>query len=748
MKRCGSAYYRIILPLIIAILLTGCNKSNSKEVTENIYETVTNVYRTVDINLPEGLGYDYIFIAGDRIYVIGNSEKTGQVFISFDYNGENIEVKPIPKPAGVSGSYYVNAAGIMSDASYIIVTNRILYRLAADGSIMFNTDIADVTYGTEVFISEDGRIYLYNDRAITVYDSSLNALYTAGSDAEPYLSGFVCNSEGNIVIHCYRDARTYYRLNDEKQSLEPYDTIEIPVNIDEYPDIYFGGGYDTYFSDINGFYGCNSGEKEAKLLLDWANSDILRDNIEITAVLTEDCILAETQDSFSAEKKPVLLKRIPDSEVTPKIPVILALLGADEYDFLREAAALYNQTNHTYRIVFENYYANVQFAAEQAVEQFNKDILQGIIPDIVLVSDYLLKSIDNYTSKGFFTGINEYIDGNGSGGNLLGCVRSSIEKEGEIYHIPVFMQLKTLAAKSEMTGNSQSLTPEQLYGLADDMPDGASLFSDINREDILQTAMFDFVDFENKTCDFDSEGFIRLLNFTADISGYTDTEKGKLIENDYISPTLTGSLAGNSLYFLNLPINNINAFAIAKYCFGGESYALKGFPTESGNGSMIHYDYTLGITEQSQKKQGAWDFIEFLLSDKIQTSEKLVSGDLPVTISAIEKLMEYSHYYMSVEPYSDDNIKNAGKFDIYVKSVDELPDDHPFVEIAQYHITLSDSERYEILNFFNKTVIKSRQNEKITEIVMDETGAFYAGDVSAGNAARYIQNRVYTYINE
>ena len=80
--------------------------------------------------------------------------------------------------------------------------------------------------------------------------------------------------------------------------------------------------------------------------------------------------------------------------------------------------------------------------------------------------------------------------------------------------------------------------------------------------------------------------------------------------------------------------------------------------------------------------------------------------------------------------------------------MDELPDDHPFVEIAQYHITLSESEKFEILNFFNETVIKSRQNEKISEIVMEEIGAFYAGDVSTENTAKYIQNRVYTYINE
>lgn len=588
MKKYGSAFRKIILPLIIALLLTGCNKQTeniSEKDTDDIYETVTNVYRTIDIDLPEDLGYDNIFIDGKRVYVIGNSEKIGQVFISFDYNGENIEVTPIPGAAGVSGSYYVNAAGIMSDGSYIFVTNQILYRLATDGGIMFKTDIAAVTYGPEVFITEDDRIYLYNDRAITVYDSSLNVLYTAGSDAEPYLSGFTCDSGGNIVIHCNRDARTYYRLNDEKQSLELYDTIQIPANIGEFPDIYFGGGYDIYFSDKNGFYGCNSGEKEAALLLNWANSDILRDNIEIAAVLTEDCILAETQDSFSVEKKLVLLKRIPDSEVTPKIPVILAHLGGDEYDFLHEAAALFNQTNSTYRIVFEDYDAYwTRSDPDKPVEKFNKDILQGIIPDIVLVSPSLLKSIETYTSKGFFTGLNEYIDGSGSGGNLLGCVRSSIEKEGAIYHIPVYMQLKTLAAKSEITGNSQSLTPEQLYDLADNMPDGASLFSDINREDILLTAMFDFVDFENKTCDFDSDGFIRLLNFTAGISDYTDTEKGKLDGKDYISPTLTGSLAGNSLYFLNMPINNIDAFAKAKYCFGGESYALKGFPTESGNG--------------------------------------------------------------------------------------------------------------------------------------------------------------------
>lgn len=744
-----------IILLILLSVLNGCDKqagNNSNEInvkiSDDMFETVTNVYRTVDIDLPEDLWYlNKIFISGERIYSITVSEENEFDFVSFDYDGKNIEVNPVPIAAGVSEPYGVNAAGFLSDGSYIIVSNNVIYRLEDDGNILFSKDMITSDFYAELYITEDV-IYLSNEREITVFDSELNVLYTAESDAA--LSGFASDSDGNVVIHSFKDPRLpyYYRLDDERQSLENVNSIKIPSNIDINTQTFFGPGYDTYFSDKNGVYGCNSDDMKATLLLNWANSDILPSNITIEAVLSEDRILVKINDSFSSDAYTLaLLERVPDSEVTPKIPVVFALTYSDINDILREAAVLFNQSNNTYRVIFKDY--TVYDAApeyNQAVDMFNKDILQDITPDIVNISRFV--SLETYTSKGFFTDLSTYL----GSGNLLGCVRNSFKTEGAIYNIPISMTLITLAGKSEVVGESQSLTLDQLYALADIMPEGASLFSSVNPEDILYTAMYDFVDFKNKTCDFESEQFIRLLNFTADISDYTDVRKGSFTSANssrlynLTSESLTGSLADGSLYFLLLPIYNFDAFAVAKYCFGDENFSLKGFPTESGNGSVILYNYTLGIPKQSQNKQGAWEFIEFLLSDKIQTSKKLNEVYLPVTRSAIVKLLEYSHYYMSVIPYSYEN-KDVAQFEIYIKSIDELPENNPY-GFAQYHIILTDSDKSAILNFFDKTEIKSRQNEKVKEIIDEELGVFYAGDVSAGETAKYIQNRVYTYINE
>ncbi|MHB1151836.1 MAG: extracellular solute-binding protein [Eubacteriales bacterium] len=745
-----------IIVMIQVSVLNGCDEQagnnpnvTSDKISDKMFETVTNVYRTVDIDLPEDLWYlNKIFISGERIYSIAVSKENEFVFVSFDYDGKNIGVNPVPIAAGVTDPYGVNAAGFLSDGSYIIVSNNVIYRLEDDGSILFSKEMVTSDFYAELYITDDDRIYLSNEREITVFDSELNVLYTVENDAA--LSGFASDSDGSVVIHNFKDPRLpyYYRLDDERQSLEKLNSIKIPSNIDINPQTFFGPGYDTYFSDKNGVYRCNSSDSEATLLLSWTNSDILPSNITIEAVLSEDKILVNINDSFSPNVNTLaLLERVSDSEVTPKIPVVLALTETDRNDILREAAVLFNQSNETYRIIFKDYMVfNAAPEYNQAVDMFNKDILQDITPNIVNISRFV--PLETYTSKGFFTDLSTYLGSS----NLLGCVTNSFKTEGAIYNIPVSMTLITLTGKSEVVGESQSLTLDQLYALADTMPEDASLFSYVDPEDILFTAMYDFVDFKNKTCDFESEQFIRLLNFTANISDYTDFGKGSFTSTNasrlynLTSESLTGSLADGSLYFLLLPIYNFDAFAVAKYCFGDENFSLKGFPTESGNGSVIIYTYTLGIPEKSRNKQGAWEFMEFLLSDKIQTSKKLNEINLPVTRSAVVKLLEYSHYYLSVIPCSYEN-KDVAQFEIYIKSIDELPENNPY-GFAQYHITLTDSDKSSILNFFDKTEIKSRQNEKVKEIIDEELGAFYAGDVTAGEAAKFIQNRIYTYINE
>ncbi len=749
-----------IILMIQLSVLTGCDKqagNNPNEtnvkISDDMFETVTNVYRTKNIDLPGDFWYDKTFISGERIYILSASEATGYVLISFDYNGENMETKPIPRAAGVSERYGINAVGFLSDGSYIIVSDNFIYRLESDGKVLFSEEITASDLYAELYITEDDKIYLSNEREITVFDSELNILFTAGSEAA--LSGFARDSGGNIVIHDYNNPQLpyYHLLNSDRQALEAYEKIMMPANVNEYSGMYFGDGYDAYFSDIRGVYGYNTGNTEATLLLDWENSDIPYVDTEITAILSENKFFANIWDDFTSKKIFVLLERIPDNEVAPKIPVVFALTGITGTEMLHEAAALFNRTNDTYRITFRDYTVyNAAPDFNQAVEKFNNDILQGIIPDIVYLNDRMMRSVDIYTSKKFFTDLSIYFGGDHSDGNILGCVRSSYESNGSVYHIPLQMKLETLAAKRDIAGKSQTLTLEQLYGLADSLPEGSSLFSSPAGRNILYTAMFDFVDFENKTCSFESERFIRLLDFITNISDYTDESKGALIRyfrtDQYIftSGSLTDSIAGGSLVFLQLPLYNTEAFALAKYCFGGGDFTFCGFPTASGNGSQIFCTYSLGIPEQSRKKEGAWEFIGFLLSDKIQTSEKLTKADLPVTRSAIEKLLEYSHYYLLVNQYADEYIE-ADEFLVF-KFIDEPPANHPWVEMAKYHITLTAGDKSDILSFFDGTEIKSRQNEKVKEIIEEELGAFYAGDVTAAEAAKFIQNRVYTYINE
>jgi len=69
-------------------------------------------------------------------------------------------------------------------------------------------------------------------------------------------------------------------------------------------------------------------------------------------------------------------------------------------------------------------------------------------------------------------------------------------------------------------------------------------------------------------------------------------------------------------------------------------------------------------------------------------------------------------------------------------------------EFVEYVATITDKDKQKLLDFLNSTDVKSYTDDTITEIVDEEFSQYEADAISAEEAAKRIQNRVFTYINE
>jgi len=273
------------------------------------------------------------------------------------------------------------------------------------------------------------------------------------------------------------------------------------------------------------------------------------------------------------------------------------------------------------------------------------------------------------------------------------------------------------------------------------------LFLTYNKSTILQlylqSGINDFIDKEIASCNFLNKKFIDLLEFVKSIP---DIPQSKIVDYDIsgisgvrINIDYPSLLKEDKSYFYEALIRSPGSYLFIKHCFNGDDFTIKGYPADSGNGTLITARNYIGITEKSTCKEGAWEFIKYYLSDRIQCSGKLTLEGLPIKISAFKKLFETAkddYYYIAYQ-----NIYTI------VKS------SYPYSETLQkqngfelYQITDEDIEF--LVNFLNTIEVRQPYDQTAYDIIMEEVNAFFAGAITAEKCAGYIQNRVQLYLHE
>ena len=163
----------------------------------------------------------------------------------------------------------------------------------------------------------------------------------------------------------------------------------------------------------------------------------------------------------------------------------------------------------------------------------------------------------------------------------------------------------------------------------------------------------------------------------------------------------------------------------------GEDVTFVGFPNASKNGSAIYPNIELAISSKSASQDAAWDFVKTFFADDYQESG---SYAWPVKLSAIEKKKETDQ---KVQTYTDEKGKEVPVDETYTVNGKE-------VKLG----AVTDEECEKVMTYLKSLNQVLRYDMKIYEIMEEETGAYFAGQKSAEETAKLIQNRVQTYLNE
>lgn len=230
---------------------------------------------------------------------------------------------------------------------------------------------------------------------------------------------------------------------------------------------------------------------------------------------------------------------------------------------------------------------------------------------------------------------------------------------------------------------------------------GLPLFPGWMTRDILWGWMSDFavgqyMDLETGTCSFDSEDYISLLEECAAAAAEFGSDSAALY---------------NSLLQFELLQNLIRVSTISDN-YGG-AYAFVGVPNETTNGSMFSPDLCFAISSTSGNKDAAWQLVRSCLSDEHQ---QMNITSFPTSACVLDAMI-------------NDAVENG-------------------VHYYEYEYELDEADAAKLRGLISETQTVQDAYPAMLNIMAEDAAQFFAGQITAEQAAAYTQNRVSTWLAE
>lgn len=381
----------------------------------------------------------------------------------------------------------------------------------------------------------------------------------------------------------------------------------------------------------------------------------------------------------------------------------------------------YNDRSEEYYIQLMTYGTRGD-PAGSLVDEMDIALLKGEGPDLISLTSY---SMDAYSSKGVLVELTSYMerDSTVKEEDLLDSVLEALKIDQGLYGIGpefVILGLVTQPGYAVNGGISISRFKEMVAEHPDSFITQYGSFGGYLNMMMLADAGH-YIDWQERSCSFNSEGFIALLEMIKEWKKTPDD-----VSADLAAIPASERLFRKNYLFENAGISNMWDYLQIKSGFG-EAGELCGYPNEEGEQRyLLSLPYLFGIGSASGHKEGAWDFMKYILSEDFKKEErKSMSAAFPVREENFEAYIQ--------EGYEKDVIirSNRNRY-----SGEEEPAADPTEkDIAGLKEMVNHVFYYEM-------------DRQISNIIYEETQPVFDGQKEASEAAVIIQNRVSLLLNE
>ncbi|MCR4690455.1 MAG: extracellular solute-binding protein [Lachnospiraceae bacterium] len=576
------------------------------------------------------------------------------------------------------------------------------------------------SYIDQIFTDKNNRVYLCGANDIIIIDEEGKEQGRVKFDG--WINTYGYDKEGNIafVISNENSQKLTY-INPETLKME--EGTECYGGVDR---ILPGEGeFDVYVSNTNGIAAFDY-KGNHKDILNWVGSNVDYSYIGDIQPISDGTFYAtKNPEGGEGEYTIVSLTKVAPEKVASKKAITYG--GLYISDSIKSEAIRFNKSQDEYQIVLHEYSAE-----EDPAAKMNADFLAGDVPDILDLSS---AAYDKYAAKGMLTDLYTFMekDPEVKKDDFYENFLKIMETDGKLYYISPLVQINCFAGRKSDLEGKKNLTVQDIMDL-EKKYDGDRFFASCGRESVLGTlansGYADFVDWNTGKCSFDSDEFIKILEYA---NTYPDDESVEYIETDEMIKNLkAGRLVMQECW--NISFEDVEMLDTV---YDGDFSAI-GYPPAEGDGIVGSISDVLAIYSKSENPEGAWAFLKRMFTKEYyakQLGEGGYMSGYPIRKDAFEYQVERAK--------ATKEGKDEFGYEVYPMSGTwEMGD-------IQVDIKPVTDEQVQVIRDLMASVDhKMGYDDDIFNIITEEAGALFSGQKSAKEVAGIIQNRVSTYVNE
>lgn len=738
----------LLMTGLVTLALSGCGKSGKDDGEKKEFAYVPE-YVKLDVECDY---IDRLVVAGDDLFISGSSwdEETNEG-TSYFYKYNIISGKIESLPTNLEEQTSIDQMAILPDGNLAmliyghsteedeqgeVISWNSSYKIrkvsATDGSIIEEKDLSAVIMQDKYIQgfsvdSQENYYFFDGDGSIIVVNKDIQKICNIATDG--WINEMFVSKEGDVYITSYGNTGLELKKVDST-------TKSLSEKVEGLTEGY--GNRRFYTGTSKSLLAMNDGRVSffdittsySEELFNWMDVDINSDDINYMGELSDGRIWAITNvwdaDGKSSSEL-VFINKVKASEVVQKEEITYGTLWLD-YS-VKKNIIDFNKKSDKYRIVVKEYGMDDY---QSSITQFNADIAAGKSADIIDLSNV---NYSKYTSMGVLEDLYPFMEQSGLKKDAyLDNVLKAYEVDGKLYGITSQFYVVTTMAKTSKVGDINGWTLSEMLDFVETQ-NPENVFSYSDRNSIFYYCIYnsidEFIDWESGTCYFDSEDFIRTLEFAAKFPKeyeYNQEEEG-----------IAARLHSDKILLMQNSESSVQEHQMINGMFG-EAVSYVGYPNKERKGNMLQPSGgSMGISTKSKNKEAAWAFISSMLTEEYQeslTSSRGGGYGFPVSKAALEKQFEKDttpDYYEDENGEQVEQMKTSWGYDdfqmdIYAATQEEVDEVKALIASA---VTISGSA-----------------DEQLSGIITEEAEAFFNGQKSAADVAGIIQNRIQTYVNE